>query len=379
MSIRRAVAIAVIVASATLLIACRGGDGSAPPPPSPSAAPSTVEVVATPTTAPVAYAPAGPATFTVLGGKAQGPFDIEQFMPALIHIREGDTVEWASSGIEAHTVSFVDAERMHAMLSSFLVTDPEDPDQQFFNPDVELKTLTGDTFNGDGTYVNSGSIGALVEQKYRLTFTRRGVYQYVCLIHPFWMRGTVSVDAPEAQVEAPEVVAARGAAEFKRFVEEEQRALRMAGELAREVPGPDGTRVHRVAVGVTTPYGQATSFVSPKLDIKTGDTVIFENDERNFHNVVFKGSRPYFPPGIAAREDPGGRGFIFGLSKESAIAVGPPPGGFDATTFLSSGSMGVLLPRTTWRLTFDRPGTYVYNCTIHALAGMAGVIIVTQR
>ena len=52
----------------------------------------------------------------------------------------------------------------------------------------------------------------------------------------------------------------------------------------------------------------------------------------------------------------------------------PPPGGFDDTTFLSSGSMGILQPRLTWRLTFDKPGTYVYNCTIHVLAGMAGVI-----
>jgi plastocyanin len=37
------------------------------------------------------------------------------------------------------------------------------------------------------------------------------------------------------------------------------------------------------------------------------------------------------------------------------------------------------MPRLTWRLTFDKPGTYVYNCTIHVLAGMAGVINVKAR
>jgi plastocyanin len=37
------------------------------------------------------------------------------------------------------------------------------------------------------------------------------------------------------------------------------------------------------------------------------------------------------------------------------------------------------MPRTTWRLTFDKPGTYTYSCTIHVLAGMAGVIHVSAR
>ena len=44
------------------------------------------------------------------------------------------------------------------------------------------------------------------------------------------------------------------------------------------------------------------------------------------------------------------------------------------TTFMSSGSMGVTQSRLTWTLHFEKPGTYIYNCTIHVLAGMAGVI-----
>ncbi len=380
MSFRPGITLAAVAASIVLLAACGGSNGSKTPTTTPPLAePTTAVNDASPAAAALTYAAPRPATFGVIGGKALGSFDIEQFMPSHIHVREGDTVEWTAQSIEAHTISFVDAERMHAILSSFLVTDPQDPEQQLFNPDVELKTLTGETFAGDGTYVNSGSIGAAIEEKFRLTFTRRGVYQYVCLIHPFWMRGTVAVDAPDAQVEAPESVAARGKAEFERYIEEEKRALRQAAELPRDRPGPEGTRVYHVAVGVTTPYGQAANFVSPGLDIKTGDTVIFENDDRDFHNVVFKGARPDLPPGIAFRVDAGGRGVVFGLAKESAIPVDPPAGGFDTSTFMSSGAMGVLLPRTTWRVTFDKPGTYVYNCTIHVFAGMAGVISVTTR
>ena len=129
-------------------------------------------------------------------------------------------------------------------------------------------------------------------------------------------------------------------------------------------------------VGLTTPYGQAAVFVNPVLDIKSGDTVIFENDDRDFHNVVFKGGRKELPPGIGIIVDPEGRGLNFSLDKQSSVAVDPPAGGFDDQTFLSSGSLGILQPRLTWRLKFDTPGTYSYACTIHVLGGMAGVITV---
>ena len=375
MLLRRTIAPAAIaLALAAILTACDDEKAASPPAPSVAASP----LAATPTRVPLA--PPGPATFTIIAGDTDGPIDIEQFMPSFVHIREGDTVEWTSSSIEAHTITFATAEQQRAIVASFLVRDPEDPEQQLFNPQAELRTDSGATFDGDGSFVNSGSIGAVgTEGIYRLTFTRRGVYEYLCLIHPFVMRGIVSVDAINAQVESPDAVAARGRAEFERFVEEEKRAVEQAREVPRDMPGPDGTRVYRVAVGLATPHGQAAYFIPPKLDIKTGDTVIFENDERNFHNVIFKGSRANFPPGIAVRADPAGRGVIFGLAKESALPADPPSGGFDASTYLSSGAMGVLLPRMSWRLTFDKPGTYVYNCTIHAFAGMSGVIVVTQR
>ena len=317
---------------------------------------------------------AGPITFSVLAGHSEGAIDIERFMPADIHVREGDSIEWTSHGIEGHTISFVSEQRQRELLAAYLQPDPANPAQQIFNPDVALKTDTGDTFAGDGTYVNSGFIGVPAEATYELTFAKLGVYQYICLVHPFTMRGVVSVDAPDAAVDAPDIVAARGQSQLAEYIDEEKRALSRAGEEPRELPAADGATVHHVAVGVTTPYGQVAAFVHPTLDINPGDTVIFENDDRNFHNIVFRGSRADPPPGIGIIVDPGGRGMNFSLDAQSAQAVDPPPGGFDDTTFLSSGSMGILQPRLTWRLTFDKPGTYVYNCTIHVLAGMAGVI-----
>ncbi len=297
-------------------------------------------------------------------------------MPADIHVRVGDTIEWTARGIEGHTISFASEQQQRTLLGSYLQPDPADPAQNIFNPDVALKTRTGSTFSGDGTYYNSGFIGVPAEQKYTLTFSDTGLYQYLCLVHPFTMRGTVSVDSPSSPVEAPATVASRGEAEFTKYIEEEKRAVAQAKAEPHDVPAPDGATLHRVNVGVTTPYGQAATFVNAALDIKAGDTVIFENDDRDFHNVVFKGSLAEPPPGIGIIVDPEGRGLNFSLDKRSGIAVDPPPGGFDDQTFLSSGSMGILQPRLTWRLRFDKPGSYSFACTIHVLAGMAGVIIV---
>ena len=319
-----------------------------------------------------------PATFSVIAGRADGAMDIEQFMPAAVHLRVGDAIEWTAQGFEGHTITFATDDQFRDVVSSYLVTDPEDPAQLIFNPAAALRSDTGATFAGDGTYTNSGFIGVPAAATYKLTFTKKGVYRYVCLVHPFTMRGVVTVDDPDARVEPPETVAAAGEAEYRRYLQTEKDALAAAEQAPREIAGPDGTTVHRIAVGTTTPYGQVAAFTRSDLDIKAGDTVIFENDDRDFHNVVFRGAMAEPPAGIGIRVDPGGRGINYIVDKASA-AVDPPAEGFDETTFLSSGMMGITRPRQTWQLRFDKPGTYVFNCTIHVLAGMAGVIRVSAR
>jgi plastocyanin len=328
---------------------------------------------ATPPAIPSSAAPAGPATFSVLAGKAQGAMDIEMFMPAEIRIREGDTIEWTAQGFEGHSITFGTAQQIKDVFAEYLQPDPENPAQKVFNLKASLHSPTGDTFAGDGTYTNSGFIGVPAEAKYKLTFTKRGTYEYLCLVHPFTMLGTVSVEAPDAKVDSPATVAAQAQADFARFVGEEQRKIDEANAVPRSFPSVGGTSIHRIAVGLTTPYGQIATYVKPMLNAKAGDTVIFQSDDRDFHNVVFKGAKD-LPAGIGLKPDPAGRGgFILALSNDSAIGVDPPPG-FDDQTFMSSGSMGVTQSRLTWTVRFDKPGKYVYNCTIHSLAGMAGII-----
>ena len=115
------------IAVALILIAsaCSGGKSAS----TPTAA--STENVSQPTPAP-SNAPTGPATFRVLAGHAEGAFDIERYMPADIHVRVGDTIEWTSQGIEGHTVTFVEQKQLNALLSSYLLPDPADPAQTIF-------------------------------------------------------------------------------------------------------------------------------------------------------------------------------------------------------------------------------------------------------
>ncbi len=362
------------LAVAAFALGCSGDDKTPAATPAAASTPvATQSSAAAPTPAPSTAAQPGPATFSVIGGRDEGAMDIEMFMPADIRIREGDSVEWTSKGYEGHTISFGTPEQIKKILDNYLVDDPDDPAQSIFNPEFALRTTTGDTIDGDGRYVNSGFIGVPTVAKYRLTFTKQGLYEYLCIVHPFTMRGSVAVNPANATVDSPETVAARGQADLARYMAIEKRALAEATDTQRTFASVGDASIHRVAVGVTTPFGQVAVFVPPVLDIRSGDSVVFMNDDRNFHNVTFKGAGEV-PPGIGVKVDPDGRGINVALSKESAIAVDPPPSGPDPSVFFSSGTMGVTQPRLVWTVRFDKPGTYIYNCTIHVLAGMAGVI-----
>src|SRR2546421_9981707 len=109
----------IVVALILVVSGCSGGGKSTL---TPTAAPTEIARQASPT-AP-SSAPPGATTFRVLAGHAEGAFDIERFMPADIHVRVGDTIEWTAQGIEGHTVTFVEQKQLNTLLSSYLLPDP---------------------------------------------------------------------------------------------------------------------------------------------------------------------------------------------------------------------------------------------------------------
>jgi plastocyanin len=358
---------------ATAVVACDGDAGDAPETTptedaATAAAPPTVN-------APQTIASTTPATFRIIAGKHEGNRDVEAFMPADVRIRAGDTIEWTATGYEGHTVTFGPADDTLASIGPYLLPNPADPEEMIFNPTLSLRSEYQGLHDGTDAFINSGFFGIPVEQTYSLTFEEEGLYIYLCLVHPFTMTGTISVEPPGTEVESPDSVAARGEQELTAYMQELRDEARRVGDEMQSAQGPAGETIHYVQVGAITDHGQVAVYLPGALDIAVGDTVIFQNDDRNFHNVIFKGAGE-LPQGIGII--PGPDGLNFSLSKQSAVAVDPPPEGFDETTFLSSGSMGVTQPRITWTVRFTTPGTYVYACTIHTLAGMTGVIEVHE-
>ncbi len=357
------------VAFVALTAACGGGSDERPPAehvaPSPFASASPTPGVADPE----------PATFHVIAGAVVGSFDVEAFMPETIVIRVGDRIRWTSEGYEGHTVTFLEGRDM-LPAAGYLVPDPEDPSRRMFNPEFALPSKPSDVYRGEG-YFNSGFIGIPQPGEFQLEFGKPGTYPYVCMVHPLHMHGVVVVTDPGTPVPSPEAVEAKGQEELAAHVREAEDLLVEAPRRFQPIGPPGGPMTWRVNVGLVTPRVQITQFVSNNFEITAGDTVIFQNDERNFHNVVFPGGRK--PPDfvlVRARAD--GRGLDIILNPESVEPVDPPPD-FDDRTYISSGMMGVTNPRMTYALTFNRPGTYIFHCTIHANAGMSGVLRVRPR
>jgi plastocyanin len=117
--------------------------------------------------------PDGSKNYTVLTGPALpldgGSVEVMKFYSPNVNIAVGDTVTWEDTTFSPHTVTFIPA------------TLPETIDP--FTPEIPSTDFDG------SKYVNSGLIGDLPpflggpNTSFSLTFTKPGVYSYICLLH----------------------------------------------------------------------------------------------------------------------------------------------------------------------------------------------------
>jgi plastocyanin/sugar lactone lactonase YvrE len=112
-----------------------------------------------------------------------------RFTPGKLTINQGDNVMWTQlDAMEIHTVSFLAAGQTppDLLLPGYII-----------NP--EIAALSGvDGYNGSGFY-NSGIL--IPGATYNLTFTRPGMYDYLCLIHDeMKMMGKVVVLPPGGSI-----------------------------------------------------------------------------------------------------------------------------------------------------------------------------------
>ncbi|HEY3248139.1 MAG TPA: plastocyanin/azurin family copper-binding protein [bacterium] len=135
----------------------------------------------------------------MMGNYPQGRYTFLRYTPRPLTISRGTTVTWKMADpTEIHTVTFLGGTKQ----PEDVLVEPQKqgPPKIRFNPKAEFPAGNPKTWTGRG-YLNSGVLftpgpGAPpnAPSAFSLTFTRRGTYQYLCMVHyADGMRGTVIV------------------------------------------------------------------------------------------------------------------------------------------------------------------------------------------
>lgn len=246
-------------------------------------------------------------------------------------------------------------------------------------------------FNGRQTFYNAGRVSAGETFEMTLDDTiAKGTYNFMCLIHPSVMRGSIDIVGPDEY--RPRPIDPKRRAEGVRNKPGEEadavRRLRGAANLAGAA-----TAVNAVAgVPATQDVGDyLATFGPPDYKIDVGKPLTWTM--YGLHSITF--NKPdNFGREVYSERD--GRDIVNERAWAPADSPSPPADGaiakrdrkgesfeIDAGTWDGSGyhSSGVIFSRTPgavkYSLTFSRSGTYQYVCLVHRT--MKGKVVVNQR
>lgn len=293
--------------------------------------------------APTPPSPAAPATWHVVAGSQDitEAFQAFPFYPASITIDAGDTIAWSFPAGEPHTVSFP-----VPGATPVPPTDPSAPAPQ-----------GGVSFDGTA-YVSSGFLAD--GKSYSLTFPKPGTYTYFSLPQAPLASGTVTVQAAgSAYPTAQSAIDAIAQSAIATDITAAQNSVALfpytaggphitAGIAAGLAQGPP-------ANGTVMRFVAGPSDMSGSINVSVGTTVVWTNQANNVpHNI-------YFPP--VGQTPPPGPPFIAGSSATT----------YDGTAVANS---PVLIPGSSYSLTFTKAGTFKYYCLFHDDEGMVGTVTV---
>lgn len=275
-----------------------------------------------------------PRTWTVQTGSESSDQAIQgmAFLPTDIYVNAGDTVTWEANSAEIHTVTF---------LASGQSLKPFDP----ANPKQILKQ-GGDVYDGH-SYYNSGILtnvsdsGFKAVEAYSLKFPSTGNYTYYCVVHGKAMKGTVHVRA--AGTDYP-----YSQSQYDRQAKKQERAILRDG-YAQWDKARDEATDHKVIAGTDNGTAMLMRFVQRTVVINVGEKVTFVNDGMGAPHTVTFGAEPANP-------------FV--------------PAGNPANFTGGQLNSGLMLPHSTYTVTFKKAGVYEYICALHDYMGMVGKVVV---
>ena len=284
--------------------------------------------------------PTSPATYTVTAGFGDRGGVANVFAPQVVEIYTGDTVTWKVGGaLEPHTISFGPQALLDKLSAGIIVPVPQKagPPLIAFNSQAAFPTI-GHTYAGVG-FANSDLLGGK-GKGWSLTFTAPGTYHYYCLIH--YIPG--------------------------------QPAQSMNGEvIVHARPMPSHSYIVSMGSAQNTITNLSDTFSPRALTIHAGDSVTWIGA---FHTVSFgpeaeiQAVEQHFVVPVAQPAGPP----LLTINPKAAL----PAGGnsYDGTGWVNSGFLqpGAHGVPARFTLTFTKPGTYGYDCLVHA--GMDGTITV---
>ena len=320
----------------------------------------------------------------VAGDSEPDVIEYNAFFPRELTINAGDTVVFLFKGLHApHTVTFPSGQPIPKLIVP--ASDDGTPvagtvPEIMFNPAAVFPS-GGDTYDGSSP-VNSG-LSALLPppQSFSLTFTTPGTFDYLCLVHPLMMKGTVTVQEQGAAVPLEQADVDGMVAEHMAALLAEGRSLiAKYGDGAPPTVDADGRTVWDVRAGAEGEEVAVYRFLPDSPTIKAGDTVRWtDRSKMEPHTVTFLGGTE--PPDlIEPRPQESGPPKLT-FNPDFIGRVGADV--YSGTGFVNSGAMGADFEEytglTTYELTFDTPGEYPYYCALHGdpTMGMRAKITVT--
>ncbi|HEX2149900.1 MAG TPA: plastocyanin/azurin family copper-binding protein [Actinomycetota bacterium] len=280
-----------------------------------------------------------------------------EFLPEKVSVLTGTEVSWTFDGPEPHSVTFF--------------PEGQTPPPPGSDPSLNEGNETEGEITGTDL-VNSGlrPFGPEKAEDFKVTFSKAGRYNYVCVIHPL-MTGQVTVVEENGQADTQDEITRRGDEEYERWLEEGRAAKQKLNSAPAGSAMQGGRTLWTVEMGATTEHTDILAFAPVKAFIKPGDRVNFINKSGAPHTATFAGGTelPQNPESTEAQNA------TPGASPQTLAKTG-----FYNTGWLPPNSppgSGPPIAARTFSFEVPEVGDYLYVCLLHLASGMTGSISVT--